>query len=179
MELTRDKAARMCALAAEGVDPEVAGLQVMGDVNHPAVKVIEAIQKSEGVDMSRAILIGAGRALEEHVPTSPLDRIAHSVEVAGDLLSDVMHHVVAERTMTCALGVALRQVLPFAENEVLALHDSAHRNGDLELSEQAQDASRSITRAQAVLNKLEKTHLAVRHLEDDHFDEEFQIKFED
>lgn len=179
MDINKDMAARVCTLVAEGVSPDVAALQVIGTVNHPAVDVIEQLQRSEGMDYSSVILKVAARGLEGHRTPPPPDQLADDLDTAKDLLHCVSSRLEDERTLTCALGVALRQVLPFAENEVAGLHDSAQRDGDEDVASLAEDGSRSVHRARVVLKRLDRSHMPVHDLKDDHFDESFNIKFED
>ena len=179
MDISKDMAARVCTLVAEGVSPEVASLQVIGTVNHPAVDVIEQLQRSEGVDYSRAILKVAAKGLEGHRASLPPDYLGFDLDTVQETLSNVSLQLDKERTLTCALGVALRQVVPFAENEVGALHDAAQRDRDEDVAALAEDGSRALHRARTVLKKLDESHLTVRHMKDDQFDETFQIKFED
>lgn len=77
------------------------------------------------------------------------------------------------------LGVALRGVLPYAENEVGGLWNSAHRDNDPALREEAQKGSEHITRAQAALNRLNETPLSIEEIEDDAFDDTFEIRFDE
>ncbi len=179
MDINKQTAARVCNLVVEGVSPQVAALQVLGSVNHPAVDVIEQLQRAEGEDYSRAILKVAAKGLEEIAPDPRADNLGRAFEVMENKLYQVGEEINKERRLTCALGVALRQVLPFAENEVASLHDDAQRDGDEGFAEQAEEGSRSLHRARVLLDKLDKGPLSIRHTKDDAFDEEFQIKFED
>ena len=179
MSLTENQAARVCTLVAEGVSPNVAALQVLGDSAHPSVRAIEKLQEVEGLDYSRAILKVAARGLEGYRPAPEPDYLGFDLDAVQETLGDVSRQLDKERTLTCALGVALRQVLPYAEQEVDSLEIDADCDGDDGTAQEAAEGRRSLQRARVVLKKLDQTHLTVRDYKDDHFDESFQIKFED
>ncbi|WJJ55237.1 hypothetical protein [Xanthomonas phage RTH11] len=179
MDIDKQMAARVCTLVAEGVSPDVAALQVIGDVNHPAVNVIEQLQRTEGLDYSRTILKVAAKGLEGHRLAPEPDYLGFDLDSVQETLSQVSRQLDTERDLTCALGVALRQVLPHAEQEVNSLEDDADCDRDSGTAEIAAEGRRSLQRARIVLKKLDQTHLSVRDFKDDHFDESFNIKFED
>jgi hypothetical protein len=84
-----------------------------------------------------------------------------------------------ERKLTQFLGVSLRQVLPYAEQEINAIYEVARRDSDDVVRQEAQVGSQALTRAQTALSRLEATELTIKDVPDDAFDDDFQVIFED
>lgn len=93
-------------------------------------------------------------------------------------LTSTQEQLHEERQLTQFLGLALRQVLPFAVNEVDSMYDDAKADGEEVFADIAEQGSRSVHRARTALQRLDASALSVKDLEDDHFDDEFQIKFD-
>lgn len=70
-----------------------------------------------------------------------------------------------------AAAVALRGVMPYVHGEVISLEDAAKRDG--EGSEAVAEHRKAVTaadRADKVLRAIDKSHLPIEALKDDHFD---------
>lgn len=69
-----------------------------------------------------------------------------------------------------AAAVALRGILPYAQQEVSSLHEVARRDGDETVAEEAKAGDAALERADKVLRAFDKSHLPIESLKDDHFD---------
>lgn len=101
------------------------------------------------------------------------------IHMSRGFYADLADQIKTNNDTTQLLGIALRGVLPYAENEVFALADVASKDGDPVTQEEFEKGSEKITRAQQALNILNASALSVENLPDDAFDETFQITFED
>jgi hypothetical protein len=78
--------------------------------------------------------------------------------------------VKANGDLAQATAVALRGVLPYARQEVLSIHEVARRDGDEVAASEAAAGDVAIERADKVLRAIDKSHLPISALKDDHFD---------
>lgn len=105
-----------------------------------------------------------------------------SVEPLKDLPESVQEQVreaQEQGKLTQFLGVALRGVLPYAEQEVHSIHEVARRDNDEEARAEAIDGDRALIRARIALDRLNGTSATIADLDDDVFDEDFEVTFED
>ncbi len=105
-----------------------------------------------------------------------------SEELLKDLPQTVQEQVreaQEQGKLTQFLGVALRGVLPYAEQEVRSIHEVARRDNDEEARAEAVDGDRVLARARVALDRLNDTSATIADLDDDVFDDDFQVNFED
>lgn len=109
------------------------------------------------------------------------------VEVSGPDAEELIQGLPAEikdqleddertRHLTQLLGIALRDILPYAEAEVEYLDEN--RDGTPDTEQEYDVATVHLSRAQQALNTLNTTSLKVENVPSDAYDEEFQISFD-
>lgn len=145
----------------------------------PSTVAIMMIQQNNGDLLTKASedqlqRIGHGlKAIDEDIPQSP------TIQMSMPFFDDVASAIKEERQLTQLMGVALRGVLPYAENEVFALAGAFQKDGDESIREEYERGSEKVSRAHQALNILNSSSLSIEGLSDDAFDDSFQIKFED
>lgn len=78
--------------------------------------------------------------------------------------------------LTQLLGISLRDILPYAQNEITAIGDRV--DDTVESQDRYAAAYTRLNRATQALNVLNTTPLSVENLTNDIFDDEFEIKFD-
>lgn len=81
--------------------------------------------------------------------------------------------------LTQFLGVSLRALLPYAEQEVGSLREIGSRDNDSDVLAEAMTGHLAIQRANVALNTLNASSLSVEELDDDAFDDDFQVVFDE
>jgi hypothetical protein len=115
--------------------------------------------------------------------------MASSVVMIGDNIEDTAlgreikemgAKVERGHKLTQLLGISLRGVLPYAEQELERLRTAA-KDGpeDMDAKDERDNASYRIQRAAQALNQLGLSPLTVENCADEEFDDEFEIRFTD
>lgn len=93
-------------------------------------------------------------------------------DVTKEIVDTVLaKQVVQNGELAQAAAVALRGVLPYAQGEVCSLEDAAKRDGEgSEALTEYRKGMTALDRADKVLRAIDKSHLPIEALKDDHFD---------
>lgn len=84
-----------------------------------------------------------------------------------------------ERHLTQLLGVSLRGVLPYAEAHLDTLTGDTMINREPDIKREIKSCSVYVQRAQQALQHLNDSEHSILNVQDDAFDDEFKIVFED
>lgn len=121
-------------------------------------------EKSYGtVTATQVVLIGDG------VEETPL----------GKEIKQLGEKVKLEHDLTQLLGVSLRGVLPYAQQELEELIEDQKDSSDQDLKDELDICNVHIQRAQQALQHLNDSPLSIAVVLDDAFDDTFEIRFED
>lgn len=122
----------------------------------------------------------------DHIPAqvalSIVEQVADdktSVYMSSSFFNGLHGELEHDKKLIQFLGVSLRTVLPYAEQEAMSLHEAAHRDNDEILRHEITAAHRAVTRAQSALNYISRSKYNISNLTDDAFDDDFQVVFDD
>lgn len=161
---------RFFGLIKKGVAPEAASVQVFGKLDHELLELSQDLLSLPSL---------SPRSFQERMEDIIENHMESTFDFLTDLGAEVERETERQNQLTQFLGVSLRGVLPYAEDAVLSLSENYTRDGEEGSKDEMQKGHRCVTRAQAALNRLENTPLAIKNLDDDVFDDTFEIVFDD
>lgn len=161
---------RFFGLIKKGVAPEAASQQVFGKLDQELLKLSHDLMTLPPF---------SPRSFQERMEDIVENHMETTLDFLTDLGAEVEREAEKQNQLTQFLGVSLRGVLPYAEDAVLALHENYARDGEEGSKDEVRKGHQSVTRAQAALNHLETTPLAIKNMDDDIFDDAFEIVFDD
>lgn len=113
--------------------------------------------------------------------------VVREVTIIGDNVEDTAlgqeirkmgEKVEHEHDLTQLLGVSIRGILPYAENELNNLREAHKRDADPDVLDEVQRASVRVQRAQQALDRLNLSPLQIDNCADEEFDDKFEIRFD-
>lgn len=103
-----------------------------------------------------------------------------NLQAITQIAEEMAEDLTKERQLAQFLGLSLRAVMPATERGLLSMIAmSATSPDDKSLNQRVELTNQAFQRAQHALDLLDGCHLSVEMLPDDHFDEHFEVKFEE